>query len=184
MLSLSYRPHENTVLRLLSTERTPALDTTGTFVENPFDESSDGNGQTDRGVDGQNITSNEEEFNDDDAFASLLLSLGVVYLQPSRDMYYNLWRGITANQLHTLVFAVFNGSVSSCLDGAFVEDNPSVTLWDTSTEISDEKPVRVHFSRHLQSVYQLVSPIGMYTSNGTRSIVLCTLEMLNLCCSI
>lgn len=144
LLSLSYRPHDNTVLNLLSTKRTKVSDGLRTI---PSD--------TERATTGANVTSGL----DADVFASLVLSTGVLYLQPSQARYYPLLpSGIEPGQLHNVVFMVSNGSISSCVDGIFLEGNPSVVLWDTDVGVGgEEATVTVTFSEHLYSVQQLVS---------------------------
>ena len=154
LLSLSYRPHINTVLNLLSTKRTTALERledqerTRTLSEHPNGESMLNQSQA-----SQNSTSDLGI----DAFASLMLTTGVLYLQPSLDRYYPMWPNVEADKQHSVVFVVSNGSIGSCVDGAFIENNPNLVLWDTSIGLDEEEPVSVSFSRHLHSMQKLVS---------------------------
>lgn len=144
LLSLSYRPHDNTVLNLLSTKRTKVSDSLRT---------SDTSGPATT-----NTTTVDPSA---DTFASLVLSTGVLYLQPSRSRYYPLLpSGIEPNRLHDVVFMVFNGSISSCVDRVFLEGNPGVVLWDRGVGVGGEETVRVTFSEHLHSVQQLVSCVS------------------------
>ena len=143
LLSFSYRPQENTVLKLLST-RTSRLS------------ANDIEGVLERGIE----IGDTDDFNDvtssDDLFASVMLAKSALYLQPEQSKYYPLWTNLTSNTLHNLVFFISNGSFSSCMDGYFIEDNPKITLWNTSIDI-DRHPVRINFTRHLHSIQRLVS---------------------------
>ncbi len=143
LLSLSYRPHANTVLRLLSTTR--ASKELGTINNASRDETD------------LDATSTSSE-NSKNAFASLMLSLGVLYLQPLHGKYYPFQSTLIANTKHEISFIVSNGSMSSCIDGRFIEDSPRLALWDTETDTKDS-PVTINFSRHLHSINLLVSPV-------------------------
>lgn len=166
LLSLSYRPHDNTVLRLLSTRKTSTLikpkTTKPTLISNN-ENASDHQGNSQDWEDATslpNATSSQQE-EPEEVFASLMMGLGVLYLQPSNSKYYTFWSGVTSNRSHTLVFVVSNGSISSCLDGDFIEDNPKLTLWDPETDV-DQQPVNISFSKHLHSVQQLVSSLSIW----------------------
>ena len=143
LLSLSYRPHENTVLRLLSAE----ISSNDQPLDNEF--LSDNSEQSDT----NSVGAGEGV---DNAFSSLLLSSGVLYLQPINSNYFTLWNNITTNEIHSLVFIVSNGVLSTCLDGYFIGENPRISLWNTSISI-DDSPVKISFSRHLHSIQELVS---------------------------
>lgn len=169
LLSLSYRPHDNTVLNLLSTKRI-------TVSESLEDQRTR---DTDSNLEHVALNSTAEEAGLD--FASLILSTGILYVQQSLARYYTLWPSVEANQLHNVVFVVSNGSISSCVDGAFVEDNPNIVLWDTTVGLNKGEPVRVSFSKHLYSVQQLVScnPLTQWFSVGPSF----TREWRMYCCS-
>lgn len=109
--------------------------------------------------------------NSDDLFASVLLAKSALYLQPEQRKYYPLWTNVTSNTLHNMVFLISNGSVSSCMDGYFIEDNPKLTLWNTSINI-DTHPVRINFTQHLHAIQRLVSRVCVCSSTH----VLCTLQ--------
>ncbi len=128
LLSLTYRPHDNTVLRLLSAKQTDKLPSKGSDLKP----------------------------NDVTDFSTLLLGTASLYLQPLTSSYYNLWSNITTTDLHRIVFIVTNGSLSSCLDGYYIGNNPKLALWNTSNEIGAH-PVKVTFSPHLHSIRRLVS---------------------------
>lgn len=156
LLSLSYQPHVNTVLNLLSVKRTTALkgqERTSTLNEYLNDESALNNSQATQ------YSMEEPPLSDHgvDIFASLVLSTGILYLQPSLDRYYPMWSDVEANKQHSVVFMVSNGSISSCVDGAFVENNPNLVLWDSDVGLNEEQPISVSFSEHLYSVQKLVS---------------------------
>jgi hypothetical protein len=148
LLSLSYRPHDNTVLNLLSTKRIKTSDNLRTReTASARDDESAPNQAL-------NTTNNNLGI---DAFASLILSSTITYLQPSLSRYYQVWPTVEPNQQHSMVFIVSGGSISVCMNGAFIEDNPNVVLWDTSVGLSKEEQVTISFSKHLASVHQLVS---------------------------
>lgn len=152
LLSFSYRPQDNTVLKLLSTR-------TSRLAANDVEGILEGGDELNKisGTDGYNdVTGLNDDGDDDNLFASMLLSKSALYLQPERSKYYPLWANVTSGRLHNLVFIVSNGSVSSCMDGYFIEDNPKITLWDTSTSI-DRHPVRINFTQHLHAIQRRVS---------------------------
>lgn len=145
LLSLSYRPHDNTVLNLLSTKK-KRITVSDSLT-----------GDDDAREQAATSTNATSDLGSADVFASLVLSTGVLYLQPSQARYYPLLpSGIEPNQLHNIVFMVSNGSISSCVDGVFLGGNPSVVLWDADGGVG----TTVAFSEHLYSVQQLVSCIS------------------------
>ena len=156
LLSLSYRPHDNTVLRLLSAKRTSSsrtlrsnLDVEQNIGEDTLKGTNSSSSVHSGSLDGETSGENSSDF------ASVILGLGMLYLQPSQGRYFSLWSEMYSHTLHDVVFIVSNGTVSSCVDGVF-KDSPSVALWDLESEGGDD-PVEISFSRHLQSVQQLVS---------------------------
>lgn len=141
LLSLSYRPHDNTVLRLLSTTR--ASSGIGT-INNAFKNS------------GNDIDLDTNSTSGENPFTSLMLSSGILYLFPLHSMYYPLQSTFSANTKHELAFIVSNGLINSCMDGDFVDDNPTLPMWDTTKGIDESEPVTISFSEHLHAINQLV----------------------------
>ena len=136
LLSLSYRPHENTVLRLLSTSRISEEVRTSTNTGSQSD--------SDLDTDSKN------------AFASLMLSSGILYLQPLLNTFYPFQANLTTDRKNELTFIVSNGFMRSCVDGNIIENSPVLALWETGMDLKDH-PVAVDFSPHLHAINQLVS---------------------------
>ena len=143
LLSLSYRPHDNTVLNLLSTRtsRLAASDIESILERGNRESGSIDDSSHDSGWDG--------------LFASVQLSKSTLYLQPDQGRYFPLWTNVSSNRLHNLVLLVSNGSISSCMDGYFIEDNPNIMMWNTSSDI-DQHPVMINFTHHLHAIQSQV----------------------------
>lgn len=136
LLSLSYRPHDNTNIRLLSTSRASKLKTISS--DSP----------------GSNSGANSEFHND--AFSSLILSSGLMYLQPSLGMFYPYEASFETNQKHDITLVVSNGSMFTCVGNSFIANSPGLELWDSGVDMMSD-PVTVNFSQHLHAANQLVS---------------------------
>ena len=164
LLFLSYKPQNNTVLKILSSHisRTVKLQSAQTAVPpqpiaqnspnfNPpgsdsiflSPEIDNGSGSELDGSlasgsgDPSSLTSTEVESEDDSPLASLLLSTTATYLQ--EDTFLDLWSNITGAEQHDIVFMIVNGTISSCLDGEFKLGEPAIGLWSVNTTFEDEE---------------------------------------------
>ena len=139
ILSLSFRPNNNTALKLISAMQPSPLN-------QPSDLGLDGSepDNLDLTQTGQeNVTFNE--------FASLLLSTAATYLHGDR--YFPIWENVSSAARHSLMFIVTNGTISSCLDGDFRPSNPGVVLWEEGSG----RQLTMRFSKYLHSMRSLVS---------------------------
>lgn len=166
ILSLSFKPSNNTVLRLFSSMH---VTSTGNSVNNDDDslphsplidnQPSDGNvhpSEQTQDVDGMSSKN--------DVLASLLLSTTATYLQ--RDHYFDIWKNMSSSSYHSLVFIVANGTISSCFDGEFVTLSNEISLWDSQGIGYDhnKRTLTLQFSNYLHSVHSLVSRCLHFTS--------------------
>ena len=154
LISLSYRPTTNTVLKLLET-------TTDTFFSNANPSSPQRQDNSTPPLTFQNNSPNNqssanqgtENTNvEQEIYASVLMSSTATYLQQNR--YLDLWSNISAETRHNVAFVVSNGTISSCLDGVFRPADPLVTLWNSDPS---RTPPTLSFSRYLHSVQSAVS---------------------------
>ena len=161
IVSLSYKPQNNTALRLLSShnirtvvtqsvqpiaQNSPPINApqSDSQFSNPLDiGSEDGsafdlsNGlEPDFGSGSGDLPQPVNENNQDDSLASLLLSSTATFLKD--DSFLDLWTNITGNKEHNLVFVIVNGTVSSCLDGVLKVGEETVGLWNTTNTFNDE----------------------------------------------
>ena len=113
-------------------------------------------GKDDDLADGSIDTSTDAE-----KFASLMLLKSTLYLQPELKRYYPLWSNVTSGKLHNLVMMVSNGVISSCLDSYYIDRNPNILLWDTSTNIG-LRSVEMDLSSHLHTLQNQVRVIDVY----------------------
>ena len=173
ILALSFKPNNNTALRLLSSMHMKStrslLNSNDKSHSQPF-----GNGpnsdpssesvspspsldQNDES-DGSSQNSSQSEV---DVFASLLLSTTATYLQRGR--YFDIWENVSSASQHSLVFIVTNGVISSCLDGEFRNSTLGLSLWEgkDSGYNNSEQPLILQFSSYLHSVHSLVSQFCM-----------------------
>ncbi len=161
LLFLSYKPQNNTVLRLLSshsisrivdvksqTAPRPSVQNSpnfnppdqrdSTFLSPEIDGSGSGGSELDLASgsgDPSSLTPTNE--NDDDSpLASLLLSTTATYLH--EDSFLDLWSNISGTEKHDIVFMVVNGTISSCLDGEFRLGEPEIGLWNVNTTFEEE----------------------------------------------
>ena len=165
LLFLSYKPQNNTVLRLLSSHsisRTVDIDSQtaprpsvqnspnfnpresdGTFLSPETNDNGSGDSELDSSLasgsgDPSLLTpTNENEDDDDSTLASLLLSTTATYLH--EDSFLDLWSNITGTEKHDIVFMVVNGTISSCLDGEFKLGEPEIGLWNVNTTFEEVK---------------------------------------------
>ena len=165
LLFLSYKPQNNTVLRLLSSHsisRTVDIDSQtaprpsvqnspnfnpresdGTFLSPEINDNGSGGSELDSSLasgsgDPSSLTpTNENEDDDDSTLASLLLSTTATYLH--EDSFLDLWSNITGTEKHDIVFMVVNGTISSCLDGEFKLGEPEIGLWNVNTTFEEIK---------------------------------------------
>ena len=161
IVSLSYKPQNNTALRLLSShnirtvvtqsvqpiaQNSPPINApqSDNQFSNPLDiGSEDGsafdlsNGlEPDFGSGSGDLPQPVNENNQDDSLASLLLSSTATFLK--EDSFLDLWTNITGNKEHNLVFVIVNGTVSSCLDGVLKVGEETVGLWNTTNTFNDD----------------------------------------------
>lgn len=166
LVSLSYKPKNNTVLRLLSShlktvvqsqtppppiaQNSPIFNTPESDSKflSPFqnDEVDNGDGSAsmlDESLESEfgsgigNSSSLEDRERQDNSLASLLLSSTATYLQA--DSFLDLWTNITGSEQHNIVFMVVNGTVSSCLDGEFKLGEPEVGLWNITSTFKESE---------------------------------------------
>lgn len=163
LLFLSYKPQNNTVLRLLSshsisrtvdiesqTAPRPSVqnspnfnppESDSTFLSPEINDNGSGDSELDGSLasgsgDPSSLTpTNENE--DDSPLASLLLSTTATYLH--EDSFLDLWSNITGTEKHDIVFMVVNGTISSCLDGEFKLGEPEIGLWNVNTTFEEVK---------------------------------------------
>lgn len=164
LISLAYKPQNNTALKLFSSHVKPATPSKinspykpvaqnsllvntprsdSPFIS-PFETSNEEDGsasEPSNGVEaelrsgsGEYLT-NENE--DGDTLASLLLSSTATYLQENG--FLDLWTNITGSKEHNLVFMVVNGTISSCLDGEFKLGEAQVSLWNANNTFFDQE---------------------------------------------
>jgi len=152
LLSFSYRPLDNTVLNLLSTS---SQRLTGSRLEEIM-----------KGRDSDQKDVSTDNSTDVEKFASMMLLKSTLYLQPELKRYYPLWSNVTSNKLHNLVMMVSNGVISSCMDGYYVDRNPNIVLWDTSTNIG-LRSVEMDVSSHLRTLQEQV---GIHSCCGVGSV--------------
>lgn len=139
ILSFSYHPLDNTVLDLMSTGHRRLSPSDLDRIAEP-DSSPEDTGDDLKGL--------EES---SDKFASVMLLKSTLYLQPEQKKYYPLWTNVSSGNLHSLVFIVNQGVISSCMDGYYLEENPKITLWNTSVNVGLH-PVQLGLSKHLHSI--------------------------------
>ena len=146
LVSLAYKPNNNTVLRLLSVHISSAVqnDSTNSSSEYPHDS----NLEDYDSPSNDNISSTE-----DDLYSSIMLSSTVTYLQRN-ERYFDLWSNLSNDSYHALTLIVINGQLSTCLDGQFRPAEPLVNLWDVNPM---HRSVQVAFSTHLNDVATVVS---------------------------
>lgn len=195
IISLAYRPQNNTVLRFLSSQLKTTISQSmssphpvpvaqNSQLSNapesnsnsltPLDVSNlDGSAsgdvelEFDNGSGGIPLPVNETE---DDSLASLLLSSTATYLK--QESFLDLWTNISGNEAHNLVFMVVNGTVSSCLDGEFKLGDNGINLWNVNSSFDDESAaeeeevVEVRFSDALHAVQSVVSMVVKYLMLG------------------
>ena len=162
LLFLSYKPQNNTVLRLLSSHtisRAVELESQTAVPPQPIVQNSpnfnppendgvflgpeidNGSGlELDSSLasgsgDPSSLTPTDENKNNS-SLASLLLSTTATYLQ--EDTFLDLWSNITGTEQHDIVFMVVNGTISSCLDGEFKLGEPAIGLWNANTTFEEE----------------------------------------------
>lgn len=162
LISLSYKPQNNTVLRFLSSHLRTVTQSNTLYQpvaqNSPLIDSSESDGPSvrpfetgkDDGSASELSNSLEPEFGsgsgqfpppaneneDDDSLASLLLSSTATYLQESS--FLDLWTNISGNKQHNLVFMIVNGSVSSCLDGELKVGEEEIGLWNPNSTFDEE----------------------------------------------
>ena len=95
----------------------------------------------------------DQEIDNNNTLASLILSLTATYL--NEEKYLDIWKNLTANTQHTLVFMIQNGAISSCLDDEFKPLASNVSLWNESLAYDNE--LDVQFSDHLHAAQSVVS---------------------------
>lgn len=146
LVSLAYKPNNNTVLRLLSVHISSAVqnDSTNSSSEYPHDSN----------LEDYDSPSNDTiSSTEDDLYSSIMLSSTVTYLQRN-ERYFDLWSNLSNDSYHTLTLIVTNGQLSTCLDGQFRPAEPLVNLWDVNPM---HRSVQVAFSTHLNDVATVVS---------------------------
>ena len=161
LLFLSYKPQNNTVLRLLSSHisRTVELQSQTAVPPRPIAQNSPNfnlpetdsiflNPDVDNGSGSEldsslasgsgdpSLLTPTDKNGDDSPLASLLLSTTATYLQ--EDSFLDLWSNITGTEQHDVVFMVVNGTISSCLDGEFKLGEPAIGLWNVNTTFKEE----------------------------------------------
>ena len=137
IVSLSYRPTNNTVLNLLSIS-----ENTSTSVPDSQVSSSAGT----------NIAAEPPQL-----YSSLMLSSTITHVQP--DSFRDLWSNLSYAYHHSLTFIVISGQLYACLDEEFGPAEPSdVTLWKPN---STQESLQLVFSSHLHSVASVVSYIHL-----------------------
>ena len=146
LVSLAYKPNNNTVLRLISVHIGSAVqnDSTNSSSEYPHDSYLEDY----ESPSNDNISSTE-----DSLYSSIMLSSTVTYLQRN-ERYFDIWSNLSDDSYHTLTFIVTNGQLSTCLDGQFRPAEPLVNLWDVNPM---HRSVEVAFSTHLTEVATVVS---------------------------
>ena len=164
LLFVSYKPQNNTVLRLLSSyiiSRTVELESQtavpprpivqnspnfnppesdNTFLGPEIDNGSGSESELDSSLasgsgDPSSLIPTDENKNDS-SLASLLLSTTATYLQ--EDSFLDIWSNITGTEQHDIVFMVVNGTISSCLDGEFKLGEPAIGLWNANITFEEE----------------------------------------------
>ncbi len=141
MLTLAFRPDNNTALKLVSSMSVLHND------DNPL-------------LAPDIVTNSSQPIqNPTDEFAALLLSTAATYLH--RDRFYTLWEDVSSSARHSLVFMVTNGSISTCLDGDFRPANPGVVLWEEFSLGQSNEQQMVQFSSYLHSMNSLVNGVGV-----------------------
>ena len=181
LLFVSYKPQNNTVLRLLSSyvrtvrsqaagspiaQRSPSFNTPES--DRTIDNNDKGSGsELDRSLEsgsGDPSLIPVDDNDDSDHLASLLLTSTATYLQ--EDNFLDLWSNISGTRQHNVVFMVVNGTISSCLDNEFKLGEPEISLWNENTTFKDEgsegmgeekETVQVKFSPALHAVHSVVS---------------------------
>lgn len=151
LISLAYKPNNNTVLRLVSVHVSSAVrNDSNTSSENSRNSTKDFDSPP-TGVSTDNTSLPEDP--DHQPYSSIVLSSTVTYLQRNR-RYFDLWSNLSHDSYHSLTLIVTNGQLSTCLDGEFRPAEPLVKLWDVD---SVHRPVEVVFSTHLSDVATVVS---------------------------
>ena len=160
LLSLSYKPQNNTVLRLLSSHiRTVAIQSQTALPPRPIAQNNPilNAPKSDRTFLGPNtdsgsaseldigfesgsgdpsLTPVDENRDNNSQLASLLLSSTATFLQEGS--FLDLWSNITGSTQHNIVFMVVNGTISSCLDGEFKLGEPEIGLWNVNTTFEED----------------------------------------------
>ncbi len=150
MLTLSFRPDNNTALKLVSS-----------MITSPLTDSSNDNLLLTPDIETETASPDQTNRNssrtgpESEEFASLLLSTAATYLH--RDRFFTVWEEVSVSARHSLVFFVTNGSVSSCLDGDYRPANPGVVFWEEFGLFKSNKRQIVQFSEYLHSMSSLVS---------------------------
>ena len=167
LISLSYKPQNNTALKFLSSylrTAAPSKDSSlykpiaqnslpvnrpendSPFIS-PFETNKDEDGsasEPSNGVEPEiGSGSGNGEFltpineNEDDDDSLASLLLSSTATYLQENSFLDLWTNITGSKGHNLVFLVVNGTVSSCLDGEFKLGEAEVSLWNTNNTFSE-----------------------------------------------
>ena len=143
LISVSYKPNNNTAVRLLSIKSDSLR--TETNISTPLPNNSDAENLT-ASPPTQSNTSSQ-------SLSSIMLTSTVTYLHSG--VFSDLWR-MSNLQHHTITLMVSNGRLSSCLNDDFQPAVPSVSLWNPST---NSGPLKVDLSSYLHSLASVVGSI-------------------------
>ena len=142
LITVSYKPKNNTALRLLSIQSDLGTDANvSTPVPNNSPSSDTGNLSTP--LPSQSNTTFQ-------SLSSIMLTSTVTYLHSG--VFSDLWR-MSNLQHHTIALMVNNGQLSSCLNDEFQPAVPSISLWNPST---NNGPLKVDLSSYLHSLASVV----------------------------
>ena len=143
LISLSYKPNNNTAVRLLSIQNNSLR--TDINVSTPVPNNSP---SSDTGI--LSTSSPTRSNTSFQSLSSIMLTSTVTYLHSG--VFSDLWR-MSNLQHHTITLMVSNGQLSSCLNDEFQPAVQSISLWNPSTS---NGPLKVDLSSYLHSLASVV----------------------------